>query len=222
MAEAIKFTFDEMFDAQADTPDTQAVTQIKKMRWTEEEIEILKADAHAAGAAEAMSDIETQTTQQTAAAAEEVANTVATALKDLSSAENNIRVEAAELSFKIAKKLSEALINRHPQVEIDAVIQECLTHLSHEPRLVIRVTDTSALQIEESIQQAAKERGMDGKIMVVGDAALKLGDCQIEWSDGGVTRNKDELERQTSEIIDRYIETLSSTNQPAKEENSHV
>ncbi len=223
MAEAVKFTFDEMFDARTGTESSQVLAQIKKTRWTEEEIEVLKADAHAAGKAETMSAIETQTAQQNATAWEQIASAATNALTDISEAENNIRADAAKLSFSISRKLSDALITLHPKGEIDAVIQECLTHLSHQPRLVIRVTDSLALQVEDSIQQAAEERGMADKIMVVGDTKLKLGDCRIEWSDGGVSRNWDDLIRQTTEIIDRYIETLSGDhNKPAKEENSHV
>ena len=223
MAEAVKFTFDEMFDARTGAGSSQILAQIKKTRWTEEEIEVLKADAHAAGAAEAMSAIETQTAQQNATAWEQIASAATNALTDISEAENNIRADAIKLSFDISRKLSDALITLHPKGEIDAVIQECLTHLSHQPRLVIRVADTLAQQIEDSIQQAAEERGMADKVMVVGDTELKLGDCRIEWSDGGVSRNWDDLISQTTEIIDRYIETLrSDNNQPANEENSHV
>jgi len=219
MTEAVKFTFDEMFDARTGTGSSQVLAQIKKTRWTEEEIEALKADAHAAGKAETMGAIETQT----ATAWEQIASAATNALTDISAAENNIRADAAKLSFSISRKLSGALITLHPKGEIDAVIQECLTHLSHQPLLVIRVTDSLALQVEDSIQQAAEERGMADKIMVVGDTKLKLGDCRIEWSDGGVSRNWDDLIRQTTEIIDRYIEILSGDhNKPAKEENSHV
>ena len=223
MVEAIKFTFDEMFDDRKKASGAQAVAQIRKTRWTEEEIDALKAEAHAAGAAEAMGAVETQTAQQNAVAWEQIATAATTALADLTQFENDKRADAAKLSFKISKKLSDALINLHPEVEINAVIRECLTHLSHEPHLVIRVSDTLTQQVGESIQQAAKERGMADKLMIVGDAELKLGDCRIEWSDGGVTRSWDELEKRTSEIVDRYIETLSSdNNQSANEENSHV
>ncbi|PCJ68543.1 MAG: hypothetical protein COA62_15455 [Rhodobiaceae bacterium] len=223
MAEAVKFTFDEMFDDRAKASGAQAVAHIKKTRWTEEEIEVLKADAHAAGAAEATSAVETQATQQNAAAWEKIAASATTALANLTEVENNNRADAAKLSLEVAKKLSDALIALQPEVEINAVIHECLTHLSHEPHLVIRVAETLAQQVGESIQQAAKERGMTDKLMIVGDAELKLGDCQIEWSDGGVTRSWDELEKRASEIVGRYIETLSSDiNQPANEENSHV
>lgn len=223
MAEAIKFTFDEMFDTPFGAAGAQAVAHIKKTRWTEEEIEILKTAAHAAGKAEAMSDVEAQSMRENAAAWEQIATAASSALADLTQTENSLRAEAAQLSLSIAGKLSDALITLHPQVEIDAVIRECLTHLSHQPRLVIRVTDTLAEQVENSIQQTVAERGLADKIMVVGDTNLQLGDCQIEWSDGGVARSRKELDTQTTEIVDRYIETLTSgNNQPAHEENNHV
>ena len=63
--------------------------------------------------------------------------------------------------------------------------------------------------IQTSMQQAAAERGMAEKMMVVGEAGIAPGDCEIVWSDGGVTRSRAELEDSAAEIINRYIETLT-------------
>ena len=156
MAEAVKFTFDEMFDTRSGAAGAQAIAHIKKTRWTEDEIEALKADAHAAGKAEAMSASETQAMRENAAAWEQIATAASSALADLTQTQNDVRVEAAELSLSIARKLSDALTALHPLAEINAVIRECLTHLTHQPRLVIRVTDTLAEQVEDSIQQTVR------------------------------------------------------------------
>jgi flagellar assembly protein FliH len=224
MAEAIKFTFDEMFDtaeANSNQPD-QARAQVKKVRWTEEEIEEIKATAREEGVAEAMAASETKLAEANAASLEAIATAASNSLSQLAEAENSARADAASLALSIARKLSDVLITRFPQVEIESVIRECLTHLNREPRLVVRVNNTLASQIETTIQQDAQERGMTDKIMIVGVETIEPGDCEIEWSDGGVSRNRADLDRQAAEIIERYIETLTDgADQVANEENNH-
>lgn len=223
MAEAIKFTFDEMFDTPAGNVKAanQSTAQPKKTRWTDEEIEAIKAEARAEGMAEAMSASETKIAEATAASFDTIAAATSDAIAHLAQTENDLRSEAASLALGVARKLADVLITLRPEAEIEAVIRECMTHLNREPRLVVRVNNTLADQIESTIQQAAIERGMADKIMIVGDANIETGDCEIEWSDGGVARNRADLDRQATEIINRYAETLTGgTKQPTNEENN--
>lgn len=224
MAEAIKFTFDEMFDTSASNSNGQETVVVapKKTRWTEEEIDAIKAEAYAEGQTAAQNATATKTAQETAAAFETIANTVSNSLEQLAQSENNTRVEAASLALMVGRKLADVLISLRPEDEIEAVIQECLTHLSREPRLIVRVNATLSERIKNTIHQAAEERGMSDKIMIVGTDEIEIGDCEIEWSDGGVARNRADLDRQTTNIIDRYIETLTGgSEQSAHEENNH-
>lgn len=208
MTEAIKFTFNEMFDDDAGADDAPQKL-VRKSRWTEEEIEALKAEARAEGSAEALASVEARTREANALALGQIANAAAAALNDLTSIKSDVQADAAELAFSIARKLAGALLEAQPEKEIEAVIHECLRHLNREPRLVVRINDGLVDDIQASMQQAAAERGMAEKMMVVGDPTIALGDCEIEWSDGGVTRSRAELEDSAAEIINRYIETLT-------------
>lgn len=220
MAEAIKFTFNEMFDDDVSNGvDGPSPAPARKSRWTEEEIDTLKADARAEGTAEAISSIEAKTLEANSVALAHIADAASQALNNLSDVKNNVQAEAAELAFNVARKLADALLALQPEKEIEAVIHECLKHLNREPRLIVRINDTLVTDIEASMRQAAAERGMAEKMMVVGDPEIALGDCEIEWSDGGVTRSRADLEENTAEIINRYIETLTrGPNAPANME----
>ena len=224
MAEAIKFTFDEMFDiARAHSDQAKhASPQAKKIRWTEQEIKEIKATARAEGAADALSATETKLAEANAASLNVIATAVTNSIAQIKQSEDTIRAEAATLALSVARKLADVLVALHPQAEIEAVIRECMTHLNREPRLVVRVNDTLASQLEGTIQQAATERGMGDTIMIVGAENIEPGDCEIEWSDGGVTRNRADLDRQVAEIFERYVETLNGgTGQSANVENNH-
>ncbi|MBO6543748.1 MAG: hypothetical protein JJ939_14245 [Alphaproteobacteria bacterium] len=210
MAEAIKFTFDEMFDGNAGDSNTLAMrASPKRKRWTDEDLETAKAEARAEGMAEALASHEAQSVNMTTDAANRIAQEVSNALASFSVFQSELRADGAMLALSIARKLADVLISLRPEAEIEAVIRECLTHLNREPRLVIRVNDTLRDALEASITQAAHERGMGDKIMIVADADIALGDCDIEWSDGGAARNRAELDEQAADIVLRYVETLT-------------
>ncbi|MEQ9518532.1 MAG: FliH/SctL family protein [Parvibaculum sp.] len=210
MAEAIKFTFDEMFHNGAESANTvQLHASPKRKRWTDEDLEAAKAEAKAEGMAEALASQDAQNANMATDAANRIAEHVAGSLNSFVSFQNELQADGAMLALSIARKLADVLISLRPEAEIEAVIRECLTHLNREPRLVIRVNDTLRDALETSITQAAHERGMGDKIMIVGEANIALGDCDIEWSDGGAARNRAELDEQAADIVLRYIETLT-------------
>ncbi len=216
MAEAIKFTFNEMFDDEITNDTGDQKKAVRKSRWTEDEIEALKEEIRAEATAAALASVETKTMETNAAALGQIANAASAALTDLAGVKSEVQAEAAELAYTVAKKLADALLAAQPATEIEAVIQECLKHLNREPRLVVRINDALVNDIQTSMQQAAAERGMAEKMMVVGDPTIALGDCEIEWSDGGVVRSRADLDEHAAEIINRYIETLThGTNAPA-------
>ena len=54
------------------------------------------------------------------------------------------------------------------------------------------------------------ERGLTGRIILLGETSMAEGDCVVEWADGGVARNRDEIEQEINEIVSRHIETLKT------------
>lgn len=221
MTQAVKFTFNEMFDNASHGGGERAPQERRKTRWTEEELDALKEEAREQGFAEAQAASETRLAEASTAALQQIAETVSTSVASFEALQANARSDAAALALSIARKLADVLISLRPEAEIEAVIKECLTHLNREPRLVVRVHADLIEQVEGSIQQAATERGMSDKIMIVGDAEMEKGDCEIEWSDGGVERNRADLDQQATEIIERYIETLSSERNGAVTTENH-
>ncbi|WOF74881.1 FliH/SctL family protein [Parvibaculaceae bacterium PLY_AMNH_Bact1] len=222
MTEAVKFTFNEMFDDDAGADEANAPQKIvRKSRWTDEEIEELKTEARAEGYGEALASVEAKSLEANSAALGKIATSASVALNELTRVKNEVQADAADLAFSVARKLADALLAAQPQKEIEAVIHECLKHLNREPRLVVRINDALVDDIQASMQQAAAERGMAEKMMVVGDAGIDLGDCEIEWSDGGVTRSRTDLEESAAKIINRYVETLTSGSETSANMETH-
>lgn len=169
------------------------------------------ADARTAGYAEGFAIGEDGTT---ARAAKQLA-AAATALGDrvaaLAAAHDDMRKttlrDAVELSAAIARKLAAGLVAAQPQAEIEVLIAECLGSLDGVPHLVIRCHSDLA----DAVRQIATDRihtsGFAGRLVVMGDPEIPLGDCRIEWVDGGLVRDQAAI---AAEIDTRVADFLAA------------
>ena len=58
---------------------------------------------------------------------------------------------------------------------------------------------------KERLDEIARARGFEGRLMVEADGTLAAGDCRIEWSEGGVTRDRGATLATISDVVARYI-----------------
>ncbi|WP_404401834.1 flagellar assembly protein FliH [Pelagibacterium halotolerans] len=116
----------------------------------------------------------------------------------------NLR-EAVTLAASIARKLAAHLIARQPHAELTALIQECLGALEHAPHLVVRCHP----ELSDAIRSAAEDRirasGFSGRLVVMGDPDIKLGDGRIEWADGGLVRDMNAISNDINTRISAYL-----------------
>ena len=220
MKQAVKFTFDTRFDDGIE-PSQPKRTQAKPS-FTEEDLERARAEGHATGFAEGQSDSRATADAEIASAMEHFAANAGSLLAALQAESASIRAEAASLAMVAARKLAPALIATRPRVEIEAVLRDCLTHLNREPHIVLRVSEKLVDQLKEVVDRMAMERGLSGRIILLGQPDITEGDCTVEWADGGVIRSREEIETELTEIVERYIATLdapkSDTNRLAMSE----
>ena len=47
--------------------------------------------------------------------------------------------------------------------------------------------------------------GFEGRLVVLGEPGIALGDCRIEWADGGVNRDTAAAEAAIGEAVARYV-----------------
>ena len=206
MVEAAKFTFDTFFDDEGD--DADEATGQRKNRWTEAEVEQVRAAAYAEGVATGTTSIEAQAADQFANAGQQIAAAAQTLLSEVQTHHNLLTAEAATLALNVARKLAPALIAAQPTAEIEAVIGECLTHLNREPHLVIRVSDTLIDRLKEKIDTIAFEHGLGEKVILIGAPDISPGDCLVQWADGGIARDTAALDAEISKTIERYVASI--------------
>jgi flagellar assembly protein FliH len=45
-------------------------------------------------------------------------------------------------------------------------------------------------EVEMLIHKLARERGFEGRVIVLGEPDIALGDARLEWADGGLVRER--------------------------------
>lgn len=208
MKQSVRFTFDTRFD-DGDQPAASASVQVKS-RFTKEDVERARAEGHAAGFAAGHAEACAQSDREIAGSMESFAANAGSLLAALQAESAVIRGEAVTLAMTAAQKLAPALIATRPQAEIEAVLRDCLTHLNREPHIVLRIADVLVERLKGTVDHMAMERGLSGRIILLGQSDITEGDCIVEWADGGVIRSRAEIQKEMADTVARYIATLGT------------
>lgn len=205
MKQAVKFTFDTHF---GDTP-AHAGGDTKARANAEAELDRARSEGYAAGFTAGEAEATARADGELGNAMQQLASSAANLLAALDAQMASTKRDATSLALEIARKLAPALIATRPQAEIKAVLRDCLTHLNREPHILLRVSSSLIERLKDTVDQMAMERGLSGRIILLGETSMSEGDCVVEWADGGVIRSKTEIEQEIADVIARYIETIS-------------
>lgn len=215
-----RFLFEDRFDAPPPAPkpveEELAVVEVPEEdlpppppTFSEAELEAARAQAHAAGFAEGV----TQARREASADQAQRLNTLLADLQDRVAVlltEEAARVAQSremtmQIALAIARKLLPDYTARHGLAEVEAAVTHVLAGLGDEPRLVIHVTEAYLEAVTLAVQTEAERRGLGGKLVFLADPALGAGDCRVEWADGGLERDTmrlwDDVDRLVAEVL---------------------
>ena len=164
-----------------------------------------RREAHAAGLAEGERTATARAEKQVATAAEALAGKVAAMAATLDDAKKQSAAEAINLSLSIARKLAGRMIAAEPTAEIEALIAECLQSLEGVPHLVIRCEPMLADRVRDIATAKISHSGFTGRLVVLGDPDIAIGDARLEWADGGVVRDIRQLSADIDAAITEYF-----------------
>jgi flagellar assembly protein FliH len=139
--------------------------------------------------------------KQLAAAAGALGDRVAALAAAVDDMRKSTLSEAVDLAAAIAGKLASSFVSARPTGEIEALVRECLATLDSVPHLVIRCHTELADAVRSIATQHIETSGFGGRLVVMGDPEIALGDCRLEWVDGGLVRDQ----AATAAEIDRRI-----------------
>jgi flagellar assembly protein FliH len=163
------------------------------------------AAAYRRGFAEGQRDAEAEIGRRIAATFERIAAGIDHAAGALSAIEARLECEAVEVAVAVARKLVPSLIEHEPLAEIAALASGCFRELVAAPHVVVRVNEGLYAAVREKIDDIVRAHGFGGRLVVFGEPGIAVGDCRIEWADGGVNRDTGVAERAIGEAVARYI-----------------
>src|SRR5215472_10582245 len=195
MAAAAKYMFDQDFSA------------------AEHEAALAAAEARGfhAGMNAAEAQARTEAERRLAGAFERIAHGIEQLRASLRKVEDRFEAEAVEVALAVGRKLAADLIAREPFAEIAALADQCFRELLAAPHLVVRVNGALYGDAKAKLEDMARTRGFDGRLVVMAEAEIAPGDCRIEWADGGLKRDRAATEAAIAEAVGRYIESRRGT-----------
>jgi flagellar assembly protein FliH len=158
------------------------------------------------GFAAATAEAKASAEARAAAALERVGNTVEELNRGLSAVAAKLEGEAIEVAVAVAKKLAAGLIAREPFVEIAALATDCFRQLVAVPHVVVRINDALQHAAGEKLEEIVRARGLESRLVVLAEPDIAVGDCHIEWADGGVTRDSAAIATAIDEVVKRYLD----------------
>ena len=105
----------------------------------------------------------------------------------------------------MARKLAPTLVAREPFAEISALASDCFRQLIAAPHIVVRVNDALYATAKEKLDDIVRARTFEGRLVVLAEPDIALGDCRIEWADGGINRDSASADAAIGEAVAGYI-----------------
>ncbi len=200
MATASKFLFETSFDA-----GVAASKPAVKRSFNPAELEAACAAAEragqVAGRAAAIQEIEARSAVALEALATGLGRDLA-AIHERHAAQLRDMLGAAS---EITRRLFPALAERNEFTEIESLFAECVARLGAEPRLLVRAPEGLVDALKPRLDGVVERAGYAGRVILLGDPALREGQTRIEWADGGVERDSTQLWAEIDTILKRYL-----------------
>jgi len=211
-----KFMFDTAFDDEPEAgpaapepeqpEEEEPEPEIIVPTFSEEDLAAAREDGFAAGKQEGQ--------QETSVSVEaRIAETLAvidTKCADLFQAQENDSGElsraAVSVAMEVARKIVPNLAESTALDEIEQIIRSVFEKIVEEPHVTINVHPELADDLRGRIESMSKTRTYEGNIHVQPDESTAIGDCRLEWSNGGTERNTTALWRDIDEIVDKYLD----------------
>src|SRR5690606_21946143 len=93
-------------------------------------------------------------------------------------------IGAIELALELARKIAARAIDRFPLTAIENAVQECFTEARTAPHVAVRVHESLVDDVKTHLARLAQERGFAGKLVILGEPEIPVGDVRLEWADG--------------------------------------
>ncbi|GJD49905.1 hypothetical protein OPKNFCMD_2641 [Methylobacterium crusticola] len=196
MAQAQRFLFDNDFrnpGGSARAREASALAEAAAAAETAARAEAA-AEAHARGVQEGRAQAEAQVQARLADALNRLVLAASAMIGAADARDAEREAQALDFALALARKVAGAALDAYPVAAVAEAAAGALQHLRGVPHLAIRVHDALVEETQGAVARIARERGYEGRLIVLGDPDIAPGDARIEWADGGIVRERAAIE----------------------------
>lgn len=172
-----RFGFDTVFD---DAGSVAFQPPRSKRTWTGDEVEQIRAAAHAEGERSAVAQAEAQVADALA----DIAAAARSAMSALAGVAHEHRTGSAGLALAAARSIADAALERFPDAPVAAALEALAREVEAQPRLTVRVAEGLQQRVQAALDQTAEAIGFTGQITARADAAMPPAAFILDWGDG--------------------------------------
>ena len=176
----------------------------EKRSYTPEEVDAIRAEAHAAGESSALARAQ----MAQAAAVQALADAAQSGLSGLTDAIHAHKVAAVNLALICAQKIAAEALARFPEAPVTAALDALGQEIEQATRLVLFAREPSD-ELKAAAQEAAMLAGFGGAIQFRDQPGYPAGAFQAVWSDGRAEFNPEAvfqaLERALNEALEAEV-----------------
>lgn len=219
MAKVQKYLFDLDFDAPPPRQDEEIEldTDIEMMveppveepppppTFSEEELALARDQAYELGRQAGIAEAEAARERLLAMAMSSLVQQLRDLAATQEAANDSLMRDAVSVAMAVVRKVLPEVSRHHALDEIAAVVQECLGHIEKDVRVTIRVNPDHVDHIRQHANDIAEATGFEGKLVYAGDPRIAVGDCRVEWGDGGAERDQTRLWADIDAVISRAL-----------------
>ena len=121
---------------------------------------------------------------------------------------------AITVATTIARKMFPDLASRNALGEVERVAEMAMEKVLNDSPVVVRVNPELRDPLAQRIDAHTAGTAAEGRVTVSGDADLPMGDCRIEWRDGGAERDTAAMWKGIDAIIERNMGCDAETSDP--------
>ncbi len=121
---------------------------------------------------------------------------------------------AITVAITIVRKMFPDLASRNALGEVERVAEKTMEKVLNDSPVVVRVNPELRGPLAERIDGHTAGTAAEGRVTVSGDADLPVGDCRMEWRDGGAERDAAAMWKDIDAIIERNMGCAAETSDP--------
>lgn len=197
MSSARKYGFDTEF-----TTDGKILSEDPAARrLAPEEVEKQCAAAYERGKKDAMAQAE----RETAKAVQALADAAGAVLARLDSESASMREEAARVASAAARKIGGAALEQFAPEHAQGAIEAAMDALRHQPRLLVKLPAATAEALRPRLDEMRDAHAYAGAILIREDANMKAGGISIDWTDGVISIDPNDIAARVDALIDAAL-----------------